>query len=65
MTRYKFGVLYVDAGQGSASEDVIYANTRTSGAFDAFLNVIGDRVALKGFDGYAGGLNTRGLKKKT
>jgi hypothetical protein len=61
VARYKFGVLYVDAGQNGASEDVIYANVRTSAAFDAFLNVIGDRVALKGFDGYTGGLNTRGV----
>jgi RAP1 GTPase activating protein 1 len=57
VTRYKFGVLRVGAGQ--TGEDEIYANTGMPAPFERFLDVLGERIALLGFDGYTGGLNTR------
>merc|ERR1712146_582046 len=37
----------------------IYANSEMSDDFSAFLDVLGDRIELLGWDGYTGGLNTR------
>lgn len=55
--RHKFGVLLCRAGQ--TNEDQWYQNTELPPDFDAFLNVLGERIALKGWGKYAGGLNTR------
>ncbi|KAI3654272.1 hypothetical protein MP228_000991 [Amoeboaphelidium protococcarum] len=54
---FKFGVLYVKQGQ-EASEDEIFANTQTSDLYQKFLQSIGEKVKLKGFKGYRGGLDT-------
>ena len=55
--RYKFGVLYVKDGQKDESE--IYSNTEYSKDFEEFLEFIGTRVELKGFEGFSGGLDTK------
>lgn len=55
--RHKFGVLLIRAGQ--TNEDQWYQNQELTPDFDAFLNLIGERIALKGWTKFAGGLNTR------
>ncbi|KAI1711804.1 rap/ran-GAP domain-containing protein [Ditylenchus destructor] len=57
-TRYKVGVLYCRAGQ--STEEQMYNNENSSPAFEEFLDFLGNRVKLKGFDSYKGGLDTRG-----
>ncbi|KAK6621395.1 hypothetical protein RUM43_011701 [Polyplax serrata] len=52
----KVGVLYVKEGQ--YTEEVILDNNENSPLFEEFLQVLGDRVRLKGFDKYKGGLDT-------
>ena len=53
---FKIGVLYVKHGQ--QSEDEIFSNTSHSTAFEMFLHLLGDRVNLKDFNNYSGGLDT-------
>eukprot|EP00029_Vermamoeba_vermiformis_P005869 TRINITY_DN2152_c0_g1_i1.p1 TRINITY_DN2152_c0_g1~~TRINITY_DN2152_c0_g1_i1.p1 ORF type:complete len:549 (+),score=190.02 TRINITY_DN2152_c0_g1_i1:44-1690(+) len=55
ITKFKFGVLYVREGQ--THEDDMFANSEPSVQFFEFLSLLGDRVALKGFLGYTGGLD--------
>ena len=50
---YKVGVLYWKEGQ---DENEAFGN-ETSEAFDKFLSVLGDRIVLKGFSKFRGGLN--------
>ncbi|KAI6233275.1 Signal-induced proliferation-associated 1-like protein 2 [Aphelenchoides fujianensis] len=57
-TRYKVGVLYCRAGQ--STEEDMYNNEHSSPAFEEFLDFLGQRVRLRGFEGYKGGLDTRG-----
>ncbi|CAD5231680.1 unnamed protein product [Bursaphelenchus xylophilus] len=57
-TRYKVGVLYCKAGQ--STEEQMYNNETSSPAFEEFLDFLGQRVRLKGFESYKGGLDTRG-----
>uniref|UniRef100_A0A1I8AAQ5 Rap-GAP domain-containing protein n=1 Tax=Steinernema glaseri TaxID=37863 RepID=A0A1I8AAQ5_9BILA len=52
---YKFGILYQKFGQ--TSEEEIFGNAVTTPAFDEFLDILGDRVALKNFTGFRGGLD--------
>eukprot|EP00118_Oscarella_pearsei_P028425 m.2117 g.2117 ORF g.2117 m.2117 type:complete len:905 (+) comp8320_c0_seq2:329-3043(+) len=54
---HKVGVVYVKDGQ--TREDEILGNGRGSAAFNGFLRLLGDRVSLKGFDGFRGGLDVR------
>lgn len=54
---YKFGVMY--AKQGQTTDDEILSNNESSAAFEMFLKILGDRVDLRGFDGYNGGLDVR------
>ena len=53
---YKFGVIRWCDGQ---SEDEAFAND-TSPAFEAFLESIGRKIRLKGWNKYRGGLNVTG-----
>ncbi|XP_028982373.1 signal-induced proliferation-associated 1-like protein 2 [Diachasma alloeum] len=55
--RYKVGVLYCRAGQ--RTEEEMYNNQHSGPAFLEFLETIGQRVRLKGFEGYKAGLDTR------
>ena len=51
----KVGVLLCRAGQ--STEEEMYNNVESTRAFDEFLNLLGDRVRLKGFDSFRGGLD--------
>uniref|UniRef100_A0A0C9R792 RAP1GAP_0 protein n=1 Tax=Fopius arisanus TaxID=64838 RepID=A0A0C9R792_9HYME len=52
----KVGVIYVREGQ--YSEEEILDNNDSSPLFEEFLQILGDKVRLKGFDKYKGGLDT-------
>ncbi|KAI9318990.1 hypothetical protein BX666DRAFT_1922017 [Dichotomocladium elegans] len=54
---YKFGVLHVQEGQDT--EELWFANSELTKEFEQFLGLVGERVELKGYTGYAGGLDTR------
>ncbi|CAO3635792.1 unnamed protein product [Cunninghamella blakesleeana] len=54
---YKFGVLNIKRNQ--TKEEDFFANTGLSSSFDQFLNILGDRIKLKGYNGYTAGLDTR------
>ncbi|KAL3985067.1 Rap/ran-GAP family protein [Acanthocheilonema viteae] len=57
-TRYKVGVMY--CGVSQSTEEQMYNNENGSPAFEEFLDFLGQRVRLKGFDQYKGGLDVRG-----
>ncbi|KAL0114068.1 hypothetical protein PUN28_011408 [Cardiocondyla obscurior] len=52
----KVGMIYVQEGQ--YSEEEILDNNENSPLFEEFLQILGDKVRLKGFDKYKGGLDT-------
>uniref|UniRef100_A0A8D8EV68 Rap1 GTPase-activating protein 1 n=1 Tax=Culex pipiens TaxID=7175 RepID=A0A8D8EV68_CULPI len=52
----KVGVIYVKEGQ--YSEEQILDNNENSPLFEEFLQLLGDKVRLRGFDKYKGGLDT-------
>ena len=52
----KVGVIYVKEGQ--YTEEEILDNNDHSENFNEFLTILGDKVRLKGFDKYKGGLDT-------
>ncbi|XP_075233852.1 rap GTPase activating protein radish [Lycorma delicatula] len=52
----KVGVIYVKEGQ--YTEEEILDNNENSPLFQEFLQILGDKVRLKGFDKYKGGLDT-------
>ncbi|CAH1774914.1 unnamed protein product [Owenia fusiformis] len=54
---YKFGVIYQRYGQ--VTEEELFGNEEHSPAMDEFLDVLGDRVPLKDFKGFRGGLDTQ------
>jgi signal-induced proliferation-associated 1 like protein 1 len=54
---YKVGVLYCRSGQ--RSEEEMYNNEHGSPALDAFLDCIGQRVRLAGFEKYRAGLDNK------
>jgi len=60
INKYKIGVLNVKPGQ--TNENEIYANVEISQDFNDFLNFIGERVTLFGFEKFRGGLD---VKKNT
>lgn len=53
----KVGVIYVQGHQVN-SEEAILGNRVESKLFKEFLDILGDRIRLKGFDKYKGGLDT-------
>ncbi|GAN01295.1 hypothetical protein MAM1_0006c00728 [Mucor ambiguus] len=55
-TRYKFGVLLIQPGQ--TKEEDWFSNQHTD-ELEAFLGIIGRKVALKGYTGWAAGLDTK------
>ncbi|CAL1271771.1 unnamed protein product [Larinioides sclopetarius] len=55
-TELKVGVILVREGQ--QSEEQILDNQSHTPLFDEFLSVLGDRIRLKGFDKYKGGLDS-------
>lgn len=52
----KVGVIYVNEGQ--FTEEEILDNNDNSLLFEEFLQILGEKVRLKGFDKYKGGLDT-------
>ncbi|KAF7731657.1 Signal-induced proliferation-associated 1-like protein 2 [Apophysomyces ossiformis] len=54
---YKFGILTVRDGQ--ETEEEWFSNSGLSREFEHFLNIIGTRVELKDYKGYAAGLDTK------
>ncbi|KAI8078768.1 uncharacterized protein BX664DRAFT_342650 [Halteromyces radiatus] len=54
---YKFGVLSILNNQ--TKEEDWFSNTGLSSSFDQFLNILGNRIQLKGYKGYAAGLDTK------
>lgn len=55
-TRYKFGVLLIK--QGQTKEEDWFSNQHTK-ELDDFLNIIGRKVELRGYSGWAAGLDTK------
>lgn len=55
--QYKVGVLYCKEGQ--STEEEMYNNQISGLAFEEFLDLIGTRVPLKGFEGYRAQLDNR------
>ncbi|KAI8372754.1 uncharacterized protein BYT42DRAFT_44626 [Radiomyces spectabilis] len=54
---YKFGVLTVNEGQ--TTEEAWFSNRGLSENLDNFLSIIAHQVTLKGYSGYAAGLDTK------
>jgi hypothetical protein len=54
-TQYKFGVLYVADGQ--TTEQEMFSNVKESELFKEFLSLLGDKIELKGWSKYKGGLD--------
>eukprot|EP01117_Protostelium_nocturnum_P009158 TRINITY_DN327_c0_g1_i1.p1 TRINITY_DN327_c0_g1~~TRINITY_DN327_c0_g1_i1.p1 ORF type:complete len:652 (+),score=199.04 TRINITY_DN327_c0_g1_i1:107-2062(+) len=54
---YKFGVLYVANGQ--KDENQMFNNVNDSPGFREFLDIISDKIDLKGFTQFSGGLDTK------
>lgn len=53
---FKFGIVYQRAGQ--LTEEELFGNINHSPAMEEFLHMLGDRVKLKDFQGFRGGLDT-------
>ncbi len=56
--RHKVGIMYCRPGQ--STEEEMYNNEEAGPAFNEFLDLLGQRVRLKGFDKYTGGLDNKG-----
>ncbi|XP_055839391.1 signal-induced proliferation-associated 1-like protein 2 [Episyrphus balteatus] len=56
-SKYKVGILYCRSGQ--SSEEDMYNNEHAGPAFTEFLDIIGKRVRLKGFQHYKAGLDNK------
>ncbi|XP_067943667.1 signal-induced proliferation-associated 1-like protein 2 [Watersipora subatra] len=54
---YKVGIMYCKAGQ--STEEEMYNNENASLAFTQFLDLIGRKVELKGFQNFKGGLDNK------
>lgn len=55
--RMKVGILYVKGDQ--TDENEMFGNNEMTPAFDEFLNFIGERITLKDWTGFSGGLDTK------
>lgn len=64
--KHKVGILYCKAGQ--SSEEEMYNNEEAGPAFEEFLDLLGEKVCLKGFTKYAAQLDVkskwRGLERQ-
>lgn len=56
-SKYKVGILYCRSGQ--STEEDMYNNEHAGPAFTEFLDIIGKRVRLKGFQHYKAGLDNK------
>eukprot|EP01118_Nematostelium_gracile_P017909 TRINITY_DN779_c0_g1_i12.p1 TRINITY_DN779_c0_g1~~TRINITY_DN779_c0_g1_i12.p1 ORF type:complete len:994 (+),score=254.51 TRINITY_DN779_c0_g1_i12:1213-4194(+) len=57
VTRYKFGLLYVKEGQ--TDENDMFSNSEMSSDLQEFMEFLGEKIELKGWTGYRGGLNVK------
>ncbi|XP_025208054.1 GTPase-activating Rap/Ran-GAP domain-like protein 3 isoform X1 [Melanaphis sacchari] len=55
---FKFGVLYTKPSQ--LTDDEMLSNENGSEEFNQFISLLGNRVRLKGWDKYRGGLDVKG-----
>ncbi|KAK9752078.1 CNH domain [Popillia japonica] len=55
---FKFGVIYMK--QGQTTDDEILSNETGSPTFDEFLELLGQKIRLRGWDNYRGGLDVKG-----
>lgn len=55
--QHKIGILYCKAGQ--STEEEMYNNEEAGPAFNEFLDIFGERVLLRGFEGYRAQLDNR------
>ncbi|XP_014288553.3 GTPase-activating Rap/Ran-GAP domain-like protein 3 isoform X2 [Halyomorpha halys] len=55
---FKFGVLYTRPGQ--ITDDEMFSNETGSVEFERFTALLGDKIRLKGWDKYRGGLDVKG-----
>ncbi|ORZ40467.1 hypothetical protein BCR44DRAFT_28424 [Catenaria anguillulae PL171] len=55
--KLKIGCLYMKRGQ--TTEEQVFGNRNHSAEFEEFLGVLGERVELRGFEGFDGGLDTK------
>ncbi|XP_054709385.1 rap1 GTPase-activating protein 1-like [Uloborus diversus] len=56
VNKLKFGVIYQKAGQ--TTEEEMFGNEFHSPAMEEFLQFLGEKIELKGFTGFRGGLDT-------
>ncbi|KAM7540608.1 hypothetical protein Aperf_G00000023525 [Anoplocephala perfoliata] len=54
---FKFGILYCKDGQ--VSDEEMYNNEHGSPQYQAFLRLLGDRITLKNWDRFKGGLDAK------
>ncbi|XP_064461034.1 rap1 GTPase-activating protein 2-like isoform X2 [Ornithodoros turicata] len=57
VNKYKFGIIYQSFGQ--KKEEELFGNRRHSEAMDEFLHMLAEKVTLKDFLGFRGGLDTQ------
>ncbi|XP_054016095.1 GTPase-activating Rap/Ran-GAP domain-like protein 3 isoform X1 [Hylaeus anthracinus] len=55
---FKFGVIYAKKGQ--ITDDEMLSNEKGSPGFESFLEILGERIQLKNWDKYRGGLDVKG-----
>ncbi|KAI8099312.1 uncharacterized protein BX664DRAFT_253874 [Halteromyces radiatus] len=56
-TQFKCGVLCIKDGQ--SKEEDWFSNENTSNSFTEFLDCLGEKITLKGYHGWAAGLDTK------
>ncbi|KAF8790816.1 Rap1 GTPase-activating protein 1 like protein [Argiope bruennichi] len=57
VNKMKFGIIYQKRGQ--TTEEEMFGNESHSPAMEEFLQLLGNKVELKGFNGFRGGLDTQ------
>ena len=55
-SEFKVGVLFIKDGQ--ETEEEFFTNNDHSPEFERFLDFLGERIQLRGFTGFNGGLDT-------
>ena len=55
-SEFKVGLLFIKDGQ--ETEEEFFTNTEHTQEFEEFLGFLGDKIQLKGFTGFSGGLDT-------
>eukprot|EP00118_Oscarella_pearsei_P003610 m.15058 g.15058 ORF g.15058 m.15058 type:complete len:807 (+) comp26140_c0_seq1:165-2585(+) len=56
-TKHKFGIIFQRLGQ--TEEEEMFGNENHGAAMEEFLDLLGETIDLKGFQGYAGGLDVK------